>query len=332
MASSTSSSDFVLWFRDVGGEVWRPALIAGLLVVGALGLYRVDPTIPPVPIGRGFLELMFLSTQMDRAAELPASDVLIVGDSSSLMGLDAAALSQRSGKNVQSLAVMAPVGPVGYAAIARRYLERAGPVRRLIIQLSPATFDMRDAEFASLGFEQMALDGQITRALPWWEGARTKLYATMIDQVMPLPLRGAYGASYGWPADVREYIWSGHGTMYDPTASRPLDFRPIEGEYTVLSGAMARRLSEMGQIVRQLPVGSVKLLITPMRKAPFTPSSRMIRDTMVAEVMRLLGLPPDALLDLPATLPDELFVSSRHLNQKGRAMLTDLLLAQMDLP
>jgi hypothetical protein len=100
---------FVLLFRGAG-----PTVLAALILLGlAEGWSRQAPAREPATI-----EDILISEQVRRAHELRGSiDVVILGDSSALMGIDPVELSRLFGGRVESLALFGSTGPGAYGEL-----------------------------------------------------------------------------------------------------------------------------------------------------------------------------------------------------------------------
>jgi hypothetical protein len=108
--------------RQLAAVTLRPLCVV-LLVLVSGGAWNA---IEPVPPSQS-LENVIVEAQIARAQAGRAVDLLIVGDSSALMGIDAPVLGAKlGGARVESLALFGSVGPAGYAALldVRRFKRR----------------------------------------------------------------------------------------------------------------------------------------------------------------------------------------------------------------
>jgi hypothetical protein len=76
-----------------------PTLLAALMAIAvAEASYRLEPSELPAD-----LESIVIQTQQTRAQTIANADLLVVGDSSGLMDIDAARLASLMGRRVESL-------------------------------------------------------------------------------------------------------------------------------------------------------------------------------------------------------------------------------------
>ena len=308
--------------------VFFPTLVAAVFFLGiGEAWYRLDPQTRPAPDGFETFESSLMQTQMFREAAAPRADVLIVGDSSALMGADGLDLERRlAGRHVESLATMGFVGPAGYGAMAERYLRRVGEVEVLVILINWRTIADDEANYTTYGYEQMALTGRLEyEKLGPGSAARQKLFADLVARLVPVPLRGAYGREYGFTEGIEAFLMNNRGTMIDPNKSlkgAALGSQP----FTVkIEEPFSARLRGLADSLSRVNARHVYFGFTPRRASEYGEESHRDRENALRTIRSRIGLDPAVGLNLPDLFPDELFVSAYHLSRFGRAAFTERL-------
>lgn len=300
-----------------------PIVTCTLLSVGLAQLwYNFDPSQKPLPDGRDTFESVLVWKQMERAKTAPAADIVITGDSSALMGINARVLENNLGKSVQSLATIGFVGPAGYGSILETYAQNAGKVKTVILQMAGHTFsDTEESNYEKFGYEKIVLTGSFTHDHPVIIGAREKLYTDFFARLIPMPLKGYYGEYYGWPENIVTLLDQDHGTMIDPTPLFPYTPRTLR-RYQ-MSNDMRKRLVLFRKSLEKINPEQVLIAITPTMSGEFDLETQNSRNAILKEMLSILNLPESAILDTPQSLPDQLFCDNRvHFSAIGRNVYT----------
>lgn len=324
MASSTSSSDPPPLVPGVAGlrasialvaRIAGPTVLLAALAVGAAeAWFRLDPSEGPTD-----LESIVLQAQQARARTIPAADLLIVGDSSGLMDIDAAALAERLGRRVESLAIIGFAGPRGFAALLREYTARVRP-STVVLVMHGESLNLQEATFTDLGLEEQAVSGGRRRPAPPGVGARRQLFESLVAPFVDFPLPGAYGTYYGMPAELRRRLESGHGSLVDPSYSWTTGQR-VDYAFT-LTDAVRGRLSSVNDAIT-FPA-ALHVVVSPLPQSTINAGTIPSRERTSAQVLAALG-PRWHPLDTPIALDDSLFATLTHLNADGRRAFTDQL-------
>lgn len=339
MSSSTSSSEPRLRAAlRVGlarlGEVltWVLARTWLALVFTAAGLGAMSALGRAYPVPPGGSDHTIVDAQMRRSRTIGEVDLLVLGDSSGLTAIDPVRLSEHlGGASVEMLSVIGPVRAPGYARLLRNYLERGLTARAVLFVLQPLSlmhaFDP-DAE----GEMHVVLAGRWESA-GVLEDARRAINFHVLRGVLDEPFPGSFGALYGNGLGLRGFIEASHGSMVHPLAAgagapgaaaarrdreRPrgaLDYRLVE------DGRAS--LAHMRQVLDGAPASRILVAFAPLPASLGGEKEAGARARMLAEVVALLGLPPDSAIELPPSLPDEQMVDFTHASGSGRAAYTD---------
>ena len=298
MRSSTSSSEAGLL------RALRLLLQAAAAPVatGACLVALVTLLLPPGS-STHTIEDVIVETQLARAARLPPARVLVVGDSSGLMGIDPVHL----GNDTESIAMIGFVGPRGLAGVLDRVKRSPGT---LLVAMNPVSLSLSKAEMQPW---EARVHGSV-REEPLAR-AREAMFSGVLARVVELPLPGAYGRSFGWPDDMARAIDGGHGGLIDPSSMAACATPP-----RAISEAVRERLPELRVAIKRLAPGRAYIVVTPSPSECAGASFDDAHAAMLRELGQELEIEP---LHTRPTLPAALFSTRAHLSAQGRASFTE---------
>ena len=292
-------------FVVLAAAAWSTVLVLGL---------RAAVPLPATTDGA------VVAAQLHRAGTLTSADLVVLGDSSAVTGVDVTALGRALGsEHAESLALIGFAGPASYAAVLDRLVERGVSPAAAVVLLHRESLSLDEGTFAVTPFEH-AVAGATPRRFPSVvRDTKTRL-ASAVRETVALPMPGAWGVMYGTPAALREHLETHHGTMIDPTRASPSG----GGVYRYpLADAVARRLPALRTSLARARLHCAVFGLTPV------PAGRATHDLVERRateqrIAALLGLPATAILALPPALPETLFATSAHLNGDGREVFTQI--------
>ena len=155
--------------------------------------------------------------QIKRSYTLSNVDVLLIGDSSCLMDVNAPYLSELlQGKSVESLCSMGYAGPEGYARLLRNYYERGKHADKVILMWVGHTFQQK--EFMKYWVNFIHNNGVVeTPDFDYFWGGLAKFRDVAVSRVLMEPMSGHYGRYFGNEYWFRRSIRENNGTTIDPT-------------------------------------------------------------------------------------------------------------------
>jgi len=296
-----------------------PAAVCGAGFVGLMG--AVSLRLPPRPADRQ-LEVIIVREQLRRSTVI-RPQLLILGDSAALMGVDVRRLGQELQLRVESLATLGWVGPAGYAQLLEAVAERAGPPTWVLVLLCGNSLSLSEEQFAQAGFESRVLAGSASVDEATGASTRDRIYERLFSPLLDPPLPGRYGFYYGWPADIAATLQRGNGSMVDPSISNTAALPPT---YRFeISPAVAGRLRVLGRALHPVSAGRRLFGIMPLPQTAVGQDSDATRRKALSQASLTLDLPRDSILDLPLALPHTKFASLTHLNATGREAFTAML-------
>lgn len=254
-------------------------------------------------------------------------DTLLIGDSSCLMNVSAAALRERPGSGLRplNLGTFMYVGFGGYAGMVARYHE-ANPGRARLVVLLVHPEMLRGVPPVSsytrlLSDLHAGTDPQATRSV---RGQLCGFFGLNIFENRflarcPRPLPGEFGRYYGFNLGLDRHMERAYGSAVDPHQYAPgpgqgnADYRlapAIEPACAAFRAAMP-------------PDAELVVGLTPVPES-FASADHARR---AADILLAWGaqLEAECLTNLPPTMPDSLFASTTHLNAVGAQLYSGLM-------
>lgn len=326
------SHDYEITCRQFGAFAAPLGAAALALALGLHGLAALG-WLPALATGH-LPDVTVLGYQA-RAARAPdAAAVVFIGDSACLTGVDTRELGRLlpGQPKARNLGLVAGISLAAYGDAAKQFIAaNPGQVRAVVVLLSPGKLTGRfdSADFETLWRELAA--GQPPTSLAALSHARWRhwtgvalLQDRLLAHVLVAPLRQGAGERFGFPAGIRRHLAAHDGSAVD---TRELTRPPRRSPADLVIGP---EVAAQSRALRQgLPPG-VRLFagFTPIPEGLPEPGYRAARDATLREWGALLGA-DELLLDLPATLPDGLFASGVHLNERGQRHFTRVLAASL---
>ena len=261
------------------------------------------------------------------------AQIILLGDSTCLMGVDGAQLQRQlpGHPDVLNLALFIWLGLDTYGdALADYAKANPGVVRAVVLLVSPTKllgststpYAQRLWRQVQPGQAQPAPRGMAS-GLAEWLGARA-LRRRLLSRALETPLHGSGAAFFGFDSLIDRYMTAHHGSLV---------------EFGVLHSQVAAHFTpwrlapalepETRSLRADVPPGTRLLVgLTPGPQVPGGISYSRAYSTLLGEWERWLKA--DVLLtNLPPALPEAYFSPSGHLNQAGQARFTAELARQL---
>lgn len=283
------------------------ATIAGMMHAAAF-VGALPPPRPALDADR-----TILLHQVD-AARTQSPAVVLIGDSSCLMDVSARQLSDRLQASVLNLGTLSYLDLDAYAVLLREHKKHHEP-KVVVLLMHPEALRRVGSEPHQLAILNHYIAGRdhsstvtAASAVSAWAGADI-FSGRLLARWIPAPLRGDYGAYYGFTHDLDRFMTRNLGSAIDPGQE---DFKG-SSEYR-----LSPTLEKSSRAFRSVLSPRTRLIvgITPV-------PIRFARAGFAQERNRLLGQwtewlgTTNAMYDLPATLPDDQFARVTHLKPKA---------------
>ncbi len=314
--------------RRLAAPALGVVVAAALVHVASLG--GLLPASAPADLDR-----TVLAAKADLASRSAPASIVLVGDSSCMMDVDAPALGRHLGQTVLNLGTLSYLDLAAHGMLLSHALRHASePPREVVLLLHPGSLLRASSEPGLEHFlgERLRLgSADPTSPIPPFRSGFTSgllggdiVRGQMVQPWFPSLLRGEFGAAYGTTWQIHRLLMRQSGTLLDPT---PFDPLANAGRYEFhLNPALEKVSREFRSLI---PAGCrFSVGLTPLPES-------LALDRHADRVASTLGvwaswLQPDRVLaGLPAVLPDALFASAAHLNAEGTAEFTRRLSAEL---
>jgi hypothetical protein len=298
------------------GPILVPVALFALVMHLGAALHLLPRPRPTLDVDRTILVHKIETAQSGSDAE-----VVLIGDSSCLIDVDARQLTQELGRPVLNLGTLSYLGLESQAALLSELLKgNSDRVKTVVLLMHPEALRLVSTTPYHTEFLEHQIRGKDFVALSSPRDYVSHVLGfeifrgRILPRVLPTPLGGAYRQRYGFSSDLERYLTGHRGSAVDPEKPK------LEGraEYR-----LAPRFEAASRSFRSTVPASIKLFvgITPV---PANFAGRNYSATREAILMQWqTWLKADAVLtDLPATLPDHLFVKTTHLSEEGARLYT----------
>jgi len=307
-----------------------PTLVAfSALVIGLHLLNSLDWL--PAPESVEGTDRVVMSRRAEMARSPSAAEVLIIGDSSSAIGVEAPLLGELlpGRPEVLNQGMFMGIGMDIYGQAAGEFVRHHPDQVRLVLLVVTAQ-QLQNTDMSS--FHQRLWRDLLTRKEVPRETTRLRealavnsTRERLINPLLPMTTHGHAGLFYGHTHHVRNWMAAHGGSMvedgvYNPTG--PVALPEFQITEAVHAESLALR-SEVPSSVR------LAVAITPLPESHLPRGYETRRDDLLRRLNT--SLQADFLLtNLPARLPNGYFSSPFHLNLRGADHFTRLLAAELE--
>lgn len=330
------------WFvlRHLFAMLWRPALIGCALTFATLALYASWPASTRDEILENSVDQIIVRQQFNRSGNGEAANILFLGDSSCLMGIDFAELQISLGSTtVKSLCSMGYVGPAGYGKMLLRQVALAGKPDSLVLFIHPVSFKRDPGWDVWLEIIDAMAREEEPKQHPYKKISQTVqngLLGTSMFHAMPGRYGMYYGTVWNFARDVEQ-----HGSAIDPgTGLGPAFPHPPIPAKSVKTG-QSKPAAETDYAMNQLFIESLRqlrgnleqagidssrlyLAIAPIPSPGVTEKFKVDREHGITVILNELGMQEKQLIQLPESMENLEFSSATHLNRWGKSYYTQI--------
>lgn len=267
--------------------------------------------------------------QAEASRTASSADIILIGDSSCLMDVNARQLSELTGKRVLNLGTLSHVELNAHAYLLRAGLD-SNATQTIVVLMHPESLRLaaRAAYFSGViysyfkGTSFSPNQSVLLRTLGIYE-----VRDRVLPRALPIPLAGEYGQYYGFNQNLWNHLTQNNGSALDPH-TYPATTPAGNPEYRLA----AQLESASKDFSSRLPPNTRLIVgITP------SPSDYVYRNhsencrAMLATWSQWLNAEV-TLTNLPFILPPTHFATTTHLNALGVSEYTRLLAEQLTAP
>ena len=317
MAMNSHTYEFdVKWLAShLGLPLLFIAIIAGLLHVCAPFL--------PAPRATWDMDRTIMATKADMALKDESADIVLIGDSSCLMNIDASQLGELTGKKVINLGTVSFLDMKIYSNLLDRYLKAQSKAPSQIVLMVHPDFLRRSSPSNSHVqwiTDYMAGKDHATNGESW--GSAEYLLGVHVIRGrllswLPRPLAAAFGSYFGFTTGLETYMWEHQGSAVDPRSIKAPDLKGSK-EYRISSA----NLGNSEAFTKVIPEGvqlTVALSPTP---ASFADGDLTPKLASILQEWKTTLKADDAFISLPLALEDTQFANKTHLTPEASRAYT----------
>ena len=315
------SHTYEIQARDWGAVLGWPVVMT--LLLG--GLVRVGSMVPGMPSPRPTLDVdrTVIVHQVDLSRDPAPAEIILIGDSSCLMNVDAGLLAELCGAETVNLGALSFLDLKAFARLlANKVSAQTEKPKTVVLLTHPDFVRKNSASRAHLEvFETYSKGTDHYYGLGAWWNPRRLLATHVIEgrflSRVPTPLSGAFGEFYGFTNELLAYMDAHHGSTIDP---RILDVGALRGSSDYRVASYHKRLAE--SVLEAVPDGSQLCLgLSPVPASfPAAGFDKAYARLLEQWAEEFPGSVP--LAGLPATLEDDQFATKTHLVATARAAYT----------
>lgn len=320
------SHEYQFDWRDIA-RICVPALIPA--VAFALLMHGgVAAGVFPPPRHTRDTDQTILVHQAESSLRRQKAEVLFLGDSSCLMGLDAGLISEQLGIEALNLGALSFIDIKSMSGILQHYLETNPDQVRVVVMfqnasaLRRASPEMYHTAFLEDFYDQVDPSKPQSPFQYVFCGLGLEIFrGRFVSRLLPSALPGVYGQYYGFSHDLDRFMTAHKGSAIDPGK------QAFTGNAEYHLSEHNRKVSPAFRAV--VPTNMTFLLgLTPLPQGFVDPKYPQRYRELLEEWGTHIGA-DQLLTNLPPTLPDELFARVTHLNAAGMAAYSKLVSAEI---
>lgn len=305
--------------------------LVGVLLIGFAT--RLVVLIPFAPVPRPTLDVdrTVIVHQIDESNRQSQADILLLGDSSCLMNVDAALLSELSGKNVTNLGTLSFLDIERFSKLLRNYISNQNEAPKKIIFLTHPDFVRKsssskphiesfesyiDQEDHSYGFHAK------------WDPRHllgTHIIEGRFISRLPIPLSGSFAHYYGFTTELRTFMEQHNGSATDP---RILQIDDLSGSSDYRVARFHSRQASL--LTSAIPASSMLYIgLTPVPKS-FPKGDFKLNYKRLLQEWTGVFTNSISLNQLPPILDDSQFATKTHLTGSAAQEYTRILFSHIE--
>ena len=310
-------------FADAAAAFGCPLAVVLLISLG----FRLGAWLGFLPSPRPMLDVdrTVIIHQADASRKPSKAKVLLIGDSSCMMNVDAARLSELLGVDVLNLGSVRVLGLEAYSTLLANHLKFNKP-EKIVLLVNPNFVRKNSPSKVHVGAFNHYLAGRdyYYGTTKVWDLRRilgVHIVEGRLIGRLPLPLPKQFGDFYGFTTELYHYMEEHRGSAVDP---RILNEKSLRGssDYWVDPSYLEESAVFSASIpsATQLFVG-----LTPLPEFFSNKEFRAFRYKLLLRDWSATFPAAVPMNGLPPTLPDEYFATKTHLSPQAVGIFTERL-------
>ena len=307
--------DFKWLISHLGLPVIFIVIIASMLHLGARLL--------PSPRATWDMDRTIMATKADLSSRDEGADIVLIGDSSCLMNIDASQLSELTGKKVINLGTVSFLDMKVFSHLLDRYLKAQSKLPSQVVLMVHPDFLRRSSPSKShvawindyMAGRDHATKGESWSSVEYLLGVH--VIRGRLLSWLPRPLSSAFGAYFGFTSNLESYMWDHQGSAVDPRSLKEADLKGSK-EYRI-STTNQNNAALFAQIIPEGTQLAVALSPTP---ASFADESLVPKLASILQDWKSALNAENSFETLPLALEDNKFANKTHLNPEASKTYT----------
>ena len=280
----------------------------------------------PAPRPALDVDRTILIHQAESSRARSGAEVVLLGDSSCLMNVNARQFGNALGRRALNLGTISFLDLGAHARLLREFTQaNPGQPRAVVLLMHPEALRRGSSEPYPLAVLTHFLDGTDHHRAGTFAGRMNAITGVdvfqgrLLSRALPTPFTNSFGRFYGFTTGLERFMSAHDGSAIDPGA------HPAKGNAEYRLSATLEKLSR--DFHAAVPLGTKLLVgITPVPAKFAGTNYPALRDQMLREWSAWLQADA-ALWEMPATLPDEQLTGATHLKPVAIPAYTEALAA-----
>lgn len=280
----------------------------------------------PAPQAHLDLDRTVISHQILSSKSSQAADLILIGDSSCLMNIDALQLEEETGLKTHNFGMLSFLDMPTFGLSAKNHAEKSSsPAKKVLVIVHPEFLRRSSPSRAHIEYArsvQLDKDYFYSVIAPWksvdyLSGAW--IVRNRFIGRLPNPLSGPFREYFGFTSCMTAYMDEHHGSAVDPGKLTEEDLKGnVEYRISDYQRMGAERFQEMCGEEVEIWIG-----ISPIPQSLVESSYSEKLSALLDEWSALLGA--DHVLPLPSAFADENFANKTHLTPDAMSDYTEKL-------
>ena len=255
------------------------------------------------------------------------AEILLIGDSSCLMNIDANKFSDISGKKTYNLGTLSYLDFESYGTLLTNALNNNKEVSLVCLFLHPEFLrrvtpsDTHIAFFRSCNNDVHGFNTNTDNLI--YSLLNLNIFEDVFYGKTPIPLKNSFRQHYGFTTFLDKYLYEHNGSAIDPRV-----FDSMMDHGNVLYKITDKKIDQLIKFTALVPNDcKFMLCLSPVPNVITGINYSGTMQSMIEKIIKNVKI--DNILQMPFTLPANDFATKTHLNSASRVAYTDTVYKEM---